>query len=119
MKDADFRFWMDFWALLATHLRIIHELGCKPATLSRKWAWNQSSEGAKGHMKPNVPTRLFSTFFTSAARNHGNQFFGRKAKAINNLIYFCSEFGPYLHVWRLLLMGFWLGLIDWGMSRLG
>lgn len=62
MKDADFRFWMDFWALLATHLRIIRELGSKPATLSQKWAWNQSSEGAKGRVKPNVPTRLFSTF---------------------------------------------------------
>ena len=27
MKDSDFRLRMDFRALLATHLRMIHELG--------------------------------------------------------------------------------------------
>ena len=49
MKASDFRLRMDFQALLATHLRMIHELGAvnQQATLGRKREWNQSSEGAK------------------------------------------------------------------------
>ena len=80
MKDADFRFWIDFWALLATHLRVIHELGSKPAILSRKWAWNQSSEGAKGHKKPNVPTRLFSTFSQALLATMATNFLAGRLK---------------------------------------
>ena len=80
MKDVDFCFWMDFWALLATHLRVIHELGSKPAILSRKWAWNQSSEGAKGHKKPNVPTRLFSTFSQALLATMATNFLAGRLK---------------------------------------
>ena len=81
--------------------------GCgKPATLSRKRAWNQSSDGAKGRMKTQRGNSFIQQICTIAS-NHGNQFFCGKSKTINNLIYSCAG-GPYLCVWRLLLMGSWL-----------
>ena len=47
MKVLDVRLRIDFRALVMTYLRMI----LQPATLSRKQAWSQSSEGAKGRVK--------------------------------------------------------------------
>ena len=66
----------------------------KPATLSRKRAWNQSSEGAKGGVKTQRDSSFIQGISTSAS-NHGNRCFGGKSKTINNLIYSRAA-GPYL-----------------------
>ena len=89
----------------------IHELGSKPAILSRKWAWNQSPEGWKGHMKPNAPTHLFSTFSQVLLATMATNFFGRKAKPINNLIYFCTS-SPYQYTHGLLVGSHCLGHVE-------